>query len=176
MRYLPLSIALVTVVSLCFAHSTQVQAQCSQDARSTAVQFLRVSYNGSFIGVAPAFTEMQQLLMGDGVPPAWPIIVTRAYRLTKAESVNTACRYTVTFNNYGYITENDVFHHKMRDEVTHVWVTCSGGQCKVHMDAQRYGLPPHAGKAAVLAWLRKLRSVNDSPKRKSIESEVSALR
>ena len=177
MRYLPRSIALVTaLVSLWFVSSTQLHAQCSQDARSAALNFLQVSYNGSFIGVAPAFSEMQRLLMDDGVPPAWPIFVTRAYRLTNAVSVKTACQFTVIFSNYGYITENDIFHHEMRDEVAHVWVTCGGGQCKVDMNVQRYGLPPHAGKAAVLMWLEKLRSVNDSPKRKLLESGVSALR
>jgi len=176
-RHVPIPLSLiVALVSLCLAGLTQAEAQCSQDARSTAAKFLRVSYDGSFIGVVPAFAEMQGLLMDDGVPPAWPVVVTRTYKITDAAPVKAACRYTAVFSNYGYITEADVFHHEMRDEVAHIWVSCSDRQCKVDMDAHHYGLPPHAGKEAVLTWLRKLRSVNDNPKRKSLETEVDSLR
>lgn len=154
------------VVLFCLAGFQEASfSECPASMRATVDKFLDVTYRGAFIGGSKsAFEESKNLTMDDGFPPAWPIVYINRYKVLRAVPTRDGCRFTISYDRQAVITDSLSFRAVRREEISALWLVCADSMCKVDMADARYGLPPHVGRAGILAWLDKLREGDQSAK------------
>ena len=166
----------VAAMALLLSGARIAHAQCSPIARATAEKFLRVTSEGAFIGSSvEAFHESLDLTMDDGFPPSSPLIIISGYSIVHESAVKGACRFAVDFHDEGIINSSDILRRKVQQERVNLWIVCTAeNACKVDMSDERYGLPPHVTREAVLKWLKKIRIGNRAAKARLIEKQLAS--
>jgi hypothetical protein len=141
----------------------------------TVTRFASLDYQGFRIG-SEGHQAIWQLTLENGEPRVFPIYVVAAYRvLSPQKPTHPLVWVPVEYDIIGLVEERPegvIFkpHRWVSKDVFPVRCTREG--CKIDIDRELFKVTPRAGKAAVLAWLKKLEGLQDTAPEKRTYSRL----
>jgi len=179
------SIVRFVVVSIVFVccHSTTVRAECSLSANRVVEEFFRLDREGYRLS-SEGHQAIWQLTQENGNTPDRPVTISREWHVLSSTTLPSGrCKYLIKFVNIGTLRESPSgalsLIRSRNQDVGELYVDCQRGRCRISISPNDFEIPPHPGRSAVLVWLKKLESIQDSDSQKRslrlLIQQVSAL-
>ncbi len=166
-RTLTAALLLLAAAPLC-AHG-----ECPAQGRSIVERFLSLDAQGYRLS-SDGHSEIWALT-SEGATPDDPVTLTSTSAIVSSKPLKDGCLYAIKFQTLGYFTENDkgtAFTIKPSTESQTVRVRCTREDCKISIAFDDFKFGPHPDKAATVAWLTALKSMQNDQQMKTYYSNV----